>query len=202
MCEFLLKQRDSQYRWWSTLSRISNKEWQYWVNLASLSQVPITKLKNPIWLKCRDTNRRHPLAFFTIFPLSIRAVKPLLPQVPAHALSTRPRFNKDFYSHARTECTAPGLKRWHTAGSAGSQAHLGKGYSLSPGYPTAQRCQGAKGRTALCLILRFWEQYKDNWHLLLGLQPRQRFQNTENQKIGQKEKNTLDTIRRIFVFMV
>lgn len=144
MCEFLLKQRDSQYRWWSTLSRISNKEWQYWVNLASLSQVPITKLKNPLWLKCRDTNRRHPLAFFTIFPLSIRAVKPLLPQVPAHALSTRPRFNKDFYSHARTECTAPGLRRWHRAGSAGSQAHLGKGYSISPGYPTAQRCQGAK----------------------------------------------------------
>lgn len=193
MCEFLQKQRDSQYRWSSILFRIPNTEWQYWVNLASLSQVLITKLKKPTWLQYRDAKRRFPWHFLPFFPLSIRAVNPLLPLVPAHALSTWPRLNEDFYSLARTECTAPGLRRCHRAGCAGLGAGhmLGKGNSLSPGSPTAERYQGAKGGTALHLLLRFWEGYKANGHLSLGLQSRHRFQNIENQKIGQKEKNTL-----------
>lgn len=78
-----------------------------------------------------------PWHFLPFFPLSIRAVKPLLPLVPAHALSTWPRFNEDFSSRARTECTAPGLRGWHRAGCAGLGARhtLGKGDTLSPGYP-------------------------------------------------------------------
>lgn len=85
---------------------------------------------------------------------------------------------------------------------AGARHTPGKGNSLSPGYTTAERSQGAEGGATLCLLLRLWEGYKDKWHLSLGLQSRHRFQNIENQKIGQKEKNTLDTTRRIFAFTV
>lgn len=72
--------------------------------------------------------RRHQWKTSPFLPLSIMAAKPLLPLVPAHTLSTWAGFNKAFHRHARTECTVPGLRRWHRAGRAGLGARhtLGK----------------------------------------------------------------------------
>lgn len=81
----------------------------------------------PIWLKCRDANRRHSLIFISFFPLSVKAAK-LLPAgltlVLALPLSTSPRFHRGFHSHIRRGTQSRG-RSWHRAGHMLGTGHPG-----------------------------------------------------------------------------